>query len=218
MEKKKEIFSEQHAAERNDVFFYTDSAWFRVRFAILRSFGLLVLVYLINALMNMVDIGVHQGLGNLVQRSILFHALFFDEVLQLEGQATSVVVSLLGILALAILLVLTAQIRYRVRKNRYREQLRKYFAQEFKKWQRTRPDAALHQDIIDALIARALDVDAPQRIEKIRQIEEWFEHDTLFMEWTAFLIQKRNFRQDVMLSILLPSAAIIFARIVLLLK
>src|SRR5690349_7292325 len=99
-------------SEQVDLALYRESAWFRIRFAIWRSVGLLGLIYVANVLVNAIESVIKSGLQVSLQSSKVADTLLLPELADVGRQVPSLALSLLGVVLLGTFLTVTARLRY----------------------------------------------------------------------------------------------------------
>ncbi len=195
-----------------------------LRVAMSRAITLLLIVYIVTAAFNLAAVILHQGMSALQQPGTFTNALLFNEAMELTKQAPSLTLSAAAALVGAVLFTVTAGIKYRIHRRNVRAKLEHDHAELLAWWAATKPGVSLqilkdrNREGSAKWVQDMLDREAPQRLERLRQIQEWFEEDDLLVSWTNYLIQKRRFTRTLLASTLIPTAAIIGARLLLLLR
>jgi hypothetical protein len=199
----------------------------------------LTVVYVVNALFNLVQV-VYQGggFGALSQNSNVLHALLLDDLAALYKQLPAVILTVLGAIALAVILPYRRQWRTTRATVRWgvREFLRAMFRPKAYRqaWRRTR---ATVREFLRAMFRPKAYRQA--RIERKRldvlaqaeAVKSWSEHDRELLEhyeqiwrwwWQdpeemtdllAHLVNKARFRSNMGIAILIPAAAVVGARL-----
>lgn len=221
---------------------YKRSVWQRVTFVLQRTLWLALIIYGANALFNVGDVIANGGVDALSRRDVLSHALLLTEFTALAGQLPALILPILGAIALALVLLIWATL-LRVRRLvflRNSEALLQGFeayenskADVLIRYQQAKeandPTTSSTSSVEEILrqaeegyakrersLAEKIakwDTESRERMERLAQIAVWLEEDDKLASLSAYLIRKRRWRRDLMLSVVAPAAAVIGARL-----
>lgn len=207
-----------------DLLLYRGSAQLQFWRTVARGGLFLIVVYGVTVIFNVAEILAHEGTSGLQGANAVSNIFLTTALQALTKQAPSIALSVLGALSVLLLLVITTGVRYRHQKQSLIKKLERDHAELLAWWARTvrgvnleRLKARTRAESAQ-WIREVSDLDAPRRLERLHDIQSWWDEDPLLEDWCLHLIQTRRFSGNLLSSLLTPTAAIVGARLLLLLR